>query len=250
MFAKNSRYARLPESSPEDAQGERFRGKDLRRIPFSTGMFLHMVQARDRLDLLAMKYYGEPTKWWQICDANPQFEFPLDLLDRGPIQEEVFVLVDGQAEDRFNALVQALTGLGAVRNPIMEASVSSVIVLSITPALRAQIIAQIAANGLAFVRSFAWVDNMNDGELFYFEDRAAKTNWRFLLEGLAETPGMLEVESQSESGSLRVVYNSAVAGRDVILNRIAMQGYALEPALSDSVERVGQPIVIPPNQAT
>lgn len=250
MFAKNSRYARLPESSPVDAQGDRFRGKNLRRIPFSAGTFLHTVQNSDRLDLLAMKYYGEPTKWWQICDANPQFEFPLDLLGRVPVKEEVFVLVDGQAEDRFNALVQALTGLGAVRNPIMEASVSSVVVLSITPALRSQIIAQIAAHGLAFLRSFAWVDGMNDGELFYFEDRSAKTNWRLLLEGLAETPGVLEVESQSESGSLRVVYNSAVVGRDAILNQIAMQGYALEPALSDSVERVGQPIVIPPNQTT
>ncbi|HZD96367.1 MAG TPA: hypothetical protein VE133_19040 [Candidatus Sulfotelmatobacter sp.] len=250
MFAKNSRYARLPESSPVDAQGERLRGKDLRRIPFSTGTFLHTVQNRDRLDLLGMKYYSEPTKWWQICDANPQLEFPLDLLNRAPVREETFGLVDGQAEERFNALVKAIIGLGTVRSPLMEASVSSLVVLSVTPALRAQVISQIAAHGLHFVRSFAWVDGMNDGELFYFEDRAAKMNWRLLLEGLTGTPGVLDVQSQSESGFLSVIYNSAVVRRESILGRIMTQGYALEPALSDSVEQVGKAIVIPPNQTT
>jgi len=208
------------------------------------------VQNRDRLDLLAMKYYSEPTKWWQICDANPQVEFPLDLLNRLPVREEVFGLVDGQAEERFNTLVQALSGLGAARNPSMETSVSTLVVLSITPALRAQVIAQIAAQGLHFLRSFTWVDGMNDGELFYFEDRAAKTNWRLLLEGLTSTPGVLEVQSQSESGFLSVIYNSAVVARATILGRIMMQGYALEPALSDAVEQVGKAIVIPPNQTT
>lgn len=250
MFAKNSRYVRLPESSPVDAQGDRLRGKNLRRVPFSTGTFLHTVQKRDRLDLLAMKYYGEPTKWWQICDANPQFEFPLDLLERLPIREEVFSLVDGAAEARFNSLVTALTGLGAVRNPLMEASVSSLVVLSSPPVSRTQVVTETGTHGLRFVRSFAWADGMNNGELFFFEDRTAKLNWRLLLEALAEMPGVLEVESQWEAGLVDLVYNSAVVGRDRILNRIAMQGYALDPALSDSVERIGKAIVIPPNQTT
>ncbi|MGE5205786.1 MAG: hypothetical protein ACM3PW_09225 [Chlamydiota bacterium] len=250
MFAKNSRYVRLPESSPVDAQGDRFRGKDLRRIPFSAGTFLHTVQSRDRLDLLAMKYYGEPTRWWQICDANPEFEFPLDLLERRPIQEEVFRLVDGAAETRFNALVTALAGLGSVRNPLMEPSVSSLVVLSSPPVARIQILSQIAAQGLRFLRSFAWTDGMNNGELFLLEDRTAKLNWRLLLDALKETPGVLDVESESEAGFVDVIYNSALVGRDTILNRIAMQGYALDPALSDSVERIGKAIVIPPNQTT
>ena len=250
MFAKNSRYARLPESSPVNAQGERLRGKNLRRIAFSAGTFLHTVQNRDRLDLLAMKYYSEPTKWWQICDANPEFEFPLDMLNRGPIREEIFGLVDGAAEERFNTLIQAVSGLGSVRNPNMEASVASMVVLNTTPALRAQVISQLAARGLNFLRSFAWVDGMNNGELFYFEDRAAKMNWRLLLKALIDTPGVLQVESQSESGVLLVVYNSAAVERGAILARIATQGYVLDPVLSDSVERVGKGIVIPPNQAT
>lgn len=232
-----------------NAKGERLRSKDLRRIPFSTGTFLHTVQNRDRLDLLAMKYYSQPTKWWQICDANPQFEFPVDLLDRAPIREEIFCLVDGQAEARFNVLVQALTGIGAVRNPLMESSVSSMVVLNVTPALRTQVISQIQAHALRFLRSFAWVDGMNNGELFYFEDREAKSNWRLLLESLTSTPGVLDVQSRSEDGVLRVVYNNAMVGRQTILGRIATLGYVLEPALSDSVERAGDRITIPANQA-
>src|SRR5690242_1422136 len=100
MFDKSSRYARLTESSPVNADGERLRGKDLRIIPQSDGTFLHTVQSHDRLDLLALKYYGEPTRWWQISDANPDFPFPVDLLDRGPIYEETLGLFDEAADQR------------------------------------------------------------------------------------------------------------------------------------------------------
>src|SRR6266542_2938191 len=70
MFAKGSRYRNLPESSPVDADGERKRGKQLRLIAQPESQFLHAVQEKDRLDLLAYKYYGDPTRWWQIADAN------------------------------------------------------------------------------------------------------------------------------------------------------------------------------------
>lgn len=38
----------------------------------------HVVQAGDRIDLLACRYLGDPTLWWIICDYNDIF-FPLDL---------------------------------------------------------------------------------------------------------------------------------------------------------------------------
>jgi nucleoid-associated protein YgaU len=38
----------------------------------------HVVQAGDRIDLLAYRYLGDPTLWWVICDYNDIF-FPLDL---------------------------------------------------------------------------------------------------------------------------------------------------------------------------
>src|SRR5258707_892578 len=87
MFAKGSRYRNLTQSSPVNGRGGRLRGTDLRLIEPTSGQFLHTVRDRDRLDLLAYKYYADPTRWWQICDANPQFAFPNDLLDRGPLQD-------------------------------------------------------------------------------------------------------------------------------------------------------------------
>ncbi|MHB1000748.1 MAG: LysM peptidoglycan-binding domain-containing protein [Armatimonadota bacterium] len=38
----------------------------------------HVVQAGDRVDILAYRYLGDPTLWWVICDYNDIF-FPLDL---------------------------------------------------------------------------------------------------------------------------------------------------------------------------
>ncbi|MHB1001979.1 MAG: LysM peptidoglycan-binding domain-containing protein [Armatimonadota bacterium] len=38
----------------------------------------HVVQAGDRIDLLAYRYLGDPTLWWVICDYNDIF-YPLDL---------------------------------------------------------------------------------------------------------------------------------------------------------------------------
>jgi hypothetical protein len=48
------------------------------------GTFQHVLAAGDRLDQLAFRYFREPRKWWLICDANPEFLSPLDLLGRGP----------------------------------------------------------------------------------------------------------------------------------------------------------------------
>lgn len=33
----------------------------------------HMLTDLDRLDLLANQYYGDPTQWWQISNANPEW---------------------------------------------------------------------------------------------------------------------------------------------------------------------------------
>lgn len=33
----------------------------------------HMVTGNDRLDNLANQYFGDPTQWWQISNANPEW---------------------------------------------------------------------------------------------------------------------------------------------------------------------------------
>lgn len=44
----------------------------------------HMVKAGERLDQIASRYYGDPLKYWLICDANDAI-FPEDLLVPGRI---------------------------------------------------------------------------------------------------------------------------------------------------------------------
>jgi len=85
MFSKRSRYYPLDEVHASDAAGRRLASKELRLLPEATGVFRHSIEAADRLDHLAYKYYREPLRWWRICDANPEFLSPLDLLGKGPV---------------------------------------------------------------------------------------------------------------------------------------------------------------------
>ncbi len=80
MFFKGSRYKDISNYTAIDASGRASQTKSLRWIPNTPGTFIHTVKEGDRLDLLAFKYYGTPTKWWLICDANPDTIFPTDLL--------------------------------------------------------------------------------------------------------------------------------------------------------------------------
>jgi hypothetical protein len=85
MFSKISRYRRVPDVTAPDAQGRLLVAKDLRLLPTVSGDFRHTVDAGDRLDQLAYKYYGQPLQWWNICDANPEFLSPLALLGKDAV---------------------------------------------------------------------------------------------------------------------------------------------------------------------
>ena len=93
MFFKGSRYERVKDYTAVDARGNRNRVKRMRRIdeqqkqkqqqqPLPKRPLTHIVKEGDRLDLLAYTYYGDPTKFWIICDAN-QPMFPHDMLVPG-----------------------------------------------------------------------------------------------------------------------------------------------------------------------
>jgi nucleoid-associated protein YgaU len=83
MFFKGSRYERVKDYVALDARGNRNRVKRMRRIEQHPKKALsYIVKEGDRLDLLAYTYYGDPTKFWLICDAN-QAMFPHELLVPG-----------------------------------------------------------------------------------------------------------------------------------------------------------------------
>src|SRR5258707_2077520 len=76
MFDPKSRYAKLDTATidEDDGAGGRRTVTYVRRrfIPNTGGPALleHAVAAEDRLDLIAARYLGEPTLFWQLCDAN------------------------------------------------------------------------------------------------------------------------------------------------------------------------------------
>lgn len=247
MFSRGSRYRNLPESTPVNAGGERLRNKDMRIIPTTPGRFLHTVRDGDRLDLLASKYYGDATKWWQICDANPGLAFPLDLLDRRPIVEERLVLTPLEFNLRFAALLTALNAIGTVQHTVQDFLDSTVVVMYTDANTRQQILDEIQAKNFHLLHAFAWTVETDIAEAFTFDDLMAKQSWQILVDSLATMPGMLEVLSIVTEATLRVAYNSVMVDRKAILNQVQASGFAL---FSDSVtySRIGARIIVPPKQ--
>ena len=84
MFSRISRYRTVPDVVLPDVRRRTFASKALRLLPEVDGTFRHTVVDGDRLDHLGFRYYRQPRKWWRICDANPAFLSPLDLLGNGP----------------------------------------------------------------------------------------------------------------------------------------------------------------------
>jgi hypothetical protein len=251
MFAKGSRYRNLPQSANVDAQGEILVGTTLRLIAENPGQFLHTVRDRDRLDLLGYKYYSDATRWWQVCDANPQAEFPNDLLDRSPLADAVLLVVQGDAVTRYTALLTALAALGQVTAPAAglpgDFVACPIIVNYSVPAHRVAIVAAIAANGFHLLRSFAWPDAANTAEQFIVEDRAVKQGWQDMTRSLRAIPGIRYIVADMGTSTIQVTYNTALVSLTTIQTNIAQHGFSAPPALAQVLDRIGSRIVVPPN---
>lgn len=259
MFGKGSRYRKLPESSPVDAKGERLRGKDLRLIPRVAGRFLHTVREGERLDLLAFKYYGDPARWWQLSDANPEEPFPLDLLDRRPLVEERLVLEHADFAGRLAQLVEDLGAYGRAATleslgepgaaPESFLQSTAVVVYPESTARRGDIIAQIARRGFNFLRAHGRTGGGQTSEAFTFDDLRAKTNWRLLVAELSATPGVLALRSEAAASALEIAYNGAAVSRRDIEAAVNGRDFSLT-ADSVRLSRTGAKITVPPNQTT
>ncbi|MDH4581243.1 hypothetical protein E8F20_05055 [Pseudomonas sp. BN415] len=69
MFLPNSRYARVATVQTTSSTGETVVALKLRQLTPVTGD-PRMVQAGDRLDLLAHAIVGDATQFWHVGDAN------------------------------------------------------------------------------------------------------------------------------------------------------------------------------------
>ena len=70
MFRKGSRYQKVKDEVFVSDQGEEQKYKRTRFIPENDASREHEVIQGERLDLIAYRYYKDPTKFWLICDAN------------------------------------------------------------------------------------------------------------------------------------------------------------------------------------
>jgi len=73
MLKKGSRYEKAPTFDATSDGLTVFEGIRPRDIGTATGVIEHVIQAGDRLDLLAGHYYNDDRLWWRIVDANPEF---------------------------------------------------------------------------------------------------------------------------------------------------------------------------------
>ena len=121
LFSRISRYHTLPDIVTTDARGRTLLSKTLRPLPQAPGTFRHTVEDADRLDHLAYKYYRQPTKWWRLSDANPEFLSPQALLGKEPIVTDRFPLEFDGAQPPWASLVQNLTQhVGVEKVEVME----------------------------------------------------------------------------------------------------------------------------------
>jgi phage tail protein X len=267
MFSTSSRYNSLVESVFVNAKGERLRGKNLRLIRLPESNVLHTVTSGDRLDLLAYKYYGDTTKWWQISDANPHWPFPTDLLDQSPLVEELFMLSHPDFEVRYANLITSLKNIGAVRNDVVsffdlkEGSnpsrpfefleliepnfLEETVLVIFAPADRALVLAAIQSKGFHRLSSFSFPQGENLAESFTIDDASAKKSWNELVATLRETPGVVQVQSTLTEATLFITYNSGMVARESLAGLIRTKGFIFDAVPS---ARVGRKINVPPNQ--
>lgn len=276
MFTKGSRYQNLDESSPTNAAGERLRGKNLRYIPDTEGSYQHTVREGDRLDLLAYKYYSDPTRWWLISDANPEQLFPTDLLDRSPVVGKRLSLVHSTFRGRLALLRQDLLASGkfisleelytnesggdflqstvAVEyQPTSEDQTASEAQSTSTP--HAFVLQELASERINFhlLESHAWRSSVEPDasivEAFTFDDANAVAKWHELIEALKQLYGMLGVRSRVMEATLDIFYIEPKIANEEIVKLVVDKGFVLTE-LTVLSSRAGARIVVPPNQIT
>jgi hypothetical protein len=245
MFLKGSRYRNLPQSSNQTARRDSLLGVDVRFIPPVPGQFLHTVSDRERLDLLAFKYYSDPKRWWLLVDPRPFVDEELAVTSPGLLARTDQLLAD------LGALGTARLGtLGPTGAPTVDAFSTVVIVQYAAAATRPAIVDRLRAAGYRLTASSAWPDGTGTAEAFSLTDPQLTQAWNDLTATLASMPGVRRVVSLAAAERLLVSYNTALVERATLLRQITRRGFAVVPEDSLPRGRVGSRIVIPPNQAT
>ncbi|MCY0096584.1 hypothetical protein [Hoeflea ulvae] len=82
-----NRYSTTAPFVPQIGDPNPFRGLKPRLVRTLPGYVEHTLAPSDRLDTLALSYFGDPRLWWAIAQANPAVFFPADLVYRANSEE-------------------------------------------------------------------------------------------------------------------------------------------------------------------
>lgn len=82
MIDRRSRYRSTAVLTVGDGFGGMHLLLDLREIPATSAVFAVLLTDSDRLDLLAWRFYRDPTRFWRICDASSELD-PFDVVAPG-----------------------------------------------------------------------------------------------------------------------------------------------------------------------
>lgn len=80
--SRKSRYAKTEVVEWTDDSGETVKLYSARLAPETGGSFGLPIDDQDRLDLIAWRFYRDPTRFWRLCDASEQLD-PCDVLEPG-----------------------------------------------------------------------------------------------------------------------------------------------------------------------
>jgi hypothetical protein len=72
MITANSRYADSTLALVASARGTNLTLVPSQQREWTFKFTYHQVTGSDRIDLLAMQYFGDAHMWWSIADANPE----------------------------------------------------------------------------------------------------------------------------------------------------------------------------------
>jgi hypothetical protein len=263
MLTKRSRYYKLDDTVHPDRFGIPRKTKALRQPPVVFGQFLHTIEASDRLDHLAYKYYRQSLHWWRICDANPEFLSPRALLGKAP-QETLAMQVQWNApnppwHELFDAL-KSLTGVehivkggrdgaepsflvdeGTALFTLVPALLPTLDEAATTQQLPALLATALQAEGLVLNGSLRiskpgetrWqIEAMASGEYYllsYSASAAATTVYATVL---------------THTWALVAVYNTKTLTQTQLTAAITALGF--EVVTPEVLTRIGQRIVVPP----
>lgn len=80
MIYLDSRYADALLYRALDARTGKYNVTVLRQYPvYNTSFSYHEWKETDRLDVLGIKYFGNPSLWWKIMDLNPEILDPFTI---------------------------------------------------------------------------------------------------------------------------------------------------------------------------